>query len=69
MIESGNRNPAWGVSKDFKLIDLPDVSNPGNWCLKYKSKLDSLHVELKRYKKICNSIKLVEKRFYVIGIL
>ena len=61
LIESGNRNPAWGVSKDFKLIDLPDVSNPGNWCLKYKSKLDSLHVELKRYKKICNSIKLVEK--------
>lgn len=56
LITSGSRNPAWGVTKSFKLIQLPDTLKPGEWSRLYKNKIDMARIEQKRYEKICKGI-------------
>lgn len=55
LVQSGTRNPAWGVSKEFTLIDLP-TGDTGVWADKYKLKLDSAKIEEKRYEVIQKGI-------------
>ncbi|MCC8113697.1 MAG: beta-N-acetylhexosaminidase [Bacteroidales bacterium] len=56
LIVEGRRNPAWQVV-DFKLMDLPDPKQPGEWCKKYAAKLDSVRMEEVRYPLTQSKIK------------
>lgn len=60
LVASGSRNPAWGVTDSFTLIELPDADAPGTWSLKYENRLDSAHIESARYKNICDGLKNAE---------
>lgn len=59
LVDSGSRNPAWGVSKDFTLIDLPG-NERGVWAEKYKSRLDSARMEASRYEIIQKGIRVAK---------
>lgn len=56
LVTSGHRNPSWGVTTTFKLIDLPDITNPGEWSAKYKKLLDRAQEESVRYGMIVNGL-------------
>lgn len=56
LICEGRRNPAWQV-REYKLIDLPDESNPGKWSEKYKTLLDSAKIQIELCKTINDKIK------------
>lgn len=60
LVTSGSRNPAWGVTTSFRLIDLPDVKVPGKWSEKYQKKLDAAHLESVRYDEICEGLKIAQ---------
>lgn len=60
LVVSGTRNPAWGVTDSFTLIELPDADAPGAWSRKYEHRLDSAHIEVARYKKICDGLQNAE---------
>ena len=51
---SGSRNPAWGVTEAFTLIELPDAGAPGKWSSKYENRLDSARIGAARYERITN---------------
>lgn len=57
LVMEGARNPGWGVSETFQLMDLPDPKKPGDWILNYQGRLDTVHIELARYEKICKGLK------------
>ena len=59
LVISGRRKPAWGTTA-FKLMDLPDKTNPGVWSEKYKDKIEQAKKEAIRYKKISESIQIAE---------
>ena len=52
LITSGSRNPAWGVQKTFKLLDLPDHKKTGEWSEKYADKIREAIDETNRYRRI-----------------
>lgn len=54
---SGSRNPAWGVTEAFTLIELPDAGMPGEWSRKYKDRLNSAHREAARYRRISEGLQ------------
>lgn len=56
LVVSGSRNPAWGVTNTFELVQLPDTLRPGKWSNLYKGKLDTARIEQTRYEKICAGI-------------
>ena len=61
LVVSGTRNPAWGVSEAFRLLDLPDSEKPGEWKRKYQGRLDTVRIESARYEKICKGLKVAEQ--------
>lgn len=61
LVQSGSRNPAWGVSEDFTLIDLPVATKPGEWSDRYRLRLDSARTEEKRYEIIQKGIKVAKQ--------
>lgn len=61
LIVSGSRNPAWGVTEVFQLLDLPDSKKPGNWKQKYQGRLDTVRVESVRYENICKGLKVAKQ--------
>ena len=61
LVVSGTRNPAWGVSETFRLLDLPDSEKPGEWKRKYQGRLDTVRIESARYEKICKGLKVAEQ--------
>lgn len=60
LVISGSRNPAWGVTNSFRLIELPNIKTPGKWSEKYQKKLDAAHIESVRYEKICRGLKVAQ---------
>lgn len=60
LVTSGSRNPAWGVTNTFELIEVPDVNKPGEWSRKYKNRLDSARIEAARYQKITEGLKIAQ---------
>lgn len=60
LVVSGSRNPAWGVTDSFNLIQLPKTAKPGEWSRKYQLKLDSARIEMRRYTAISKGIQSAE---------
>lgn len=60
LVTEGRRNPAWQV-RDFKLIELPNKNNLGEWSNTYKEKIDKAHQEEKRYEKIVEGINIAKQ--------
>lgn len=60
-VVSGSRNPAWGVSDTFCLLDLPDADKPGEWTKKYQGRLDTVRIESARNEKIREGLKVAKK--------
>ncbi|MDE5642271.1 MAG: beta-N-acetylhexosaminidase [Muribaculaceae bacterium] len=56
LICEGRRNPAWQV-RDYKLIDLPDPSAPGEWTEKYRSRLDSASAQIELCERLESEIR------------
>uniref|UniRef100_A0AB33JHT8 beta-N-acetylhexosaminidase n=1 Tax=Prevotella sp. GTC17262 TaxID=3236797 RepID=A0AB33JHT8_9BACT len=56
LVDAGRRNPAWGTS-DFRLIELPSISEHGAWSKKYAVKIDSAKLNAVRYEKIMQIVK------------
>ncbi len=61
LVVEGRRNPSWQVT-GYKLMDLPDINNPGKWSRDYANKLDSARDEQSRYKTIQKGIKLAKEQ-------
>ena len=61
LAEEGRRNPSWQVT-DFKLIELPDNENPGEWSKKYAAKIDSAQQMLKYYETIDKGVQMAKKK-------
>ena len=61
LVTSGSRNPAYGVA-DFKLIDLPDQSKPGEWSKTWQSRIDKAKLEIERYSQIAEGIRIAKKQ-------
>lgn len=47
LVSEGRRNPAWQV-REYKLIDVPDKTNPGRWAKKNRSLLDAAAAQIER---------------------
>ena len=60
LVVSGSRNPAWGVTEAFTLIELPDAGAPGKWSKKYENRLDSARIEAARYERITKGLQDAE---------
>lgn len=60
LVTSGARNPAWGVTDSFELVQLPDTLKPGTWSVAYKGKIDTAHLEQKRYELICEGLSIAK---------
>lgn len=56
LVVEGSRNPAWGASQYFKLIDLPDKASPKAWSTKYANLLTNAHQKAARYEQIVASM-------------
>lgn len=61
LVVSGARNPGWGVSESFQLLDLPDADKPGEWTKKYQARLDTVRMESARNKKISQGLRVAKK--------
>lgn len=61
LVVEGARNPGWGVSETFQLMELPDPKKPGDWIRNYQGRLDTVHIESARYEKICKGLKVAEQ--------
>lgn len=61
LVLHGTRNPGWGVSEDFQLLDLPDPQKPGDWIRKYQGRLDTVRIESARYGRICEGLKVAQE--------
>lgn len=61
LVVSGSRNPAWGVSDTFQLLDLPDADKPGEWTTKYQARLDTVRMESARNEKIRKGLNVAKK--------
>ncbi|MCF0205022.1 MAG: hypothetical protein HUK12_07000 [Muribaculaceae bacterium] len=60
LVVEGRRNPAWQV-RDYRLIDLPNRENRGEWSVKYKDKIAAAHAQVARHDAIAAKIAAAQK--------
>ena len=59
--------------KDFKLLELPDISDPGSWTARNSSRLRQAALNVRRYdtikSRISRSMQLAERNVYALSVM